>query len=329
MEKQGTFERQKEIPVSMVSDAAYEQAYRKPQAPPGVAAVKSERHRKLEGSSSISISSEISVGPVQELSSTTAEQEAVHTQMQDEDIAAHLSMVRFLARRIHERLPSHVELDELIGAGVLGLMDAFKKFDPEKKVKFRSYAQFRVRGAILDSLRTLDWSPRDLRRKAREIETAIQALTGKFGRSPSEFEVATELKMSLVDYQHVLGDLKSLEVGTLNVERSEDSGEEELAYIPNRKEDDPLFQCLRGEMHARLKEAIESLPERERLVMNLYYFEELTMKEIGSVLGVVESRISQVHASAVLHLRASLHAFRTINATDKTAVKRISALNRL
>lgn len=237
-----------------------------------------------------------------------------HGQMQEEEVAAHLSMVRFLARRIHERLPSHVELDELIGAGVLGLMDAYKKFDPQKKVKFRSYAQFRVKGAILDSLRTLDWGPRDLRRKAREIEAAIQRLTGRVGRSPSEVEVAAELKMTLVDYQHVLGDLKSLEVGTLNVERSEDSGEEELAYIPNRTEDDPLFQCLRGEMHARLTDAIENLPERERLVMNLYYFEELTMKEIGLVLGVVESRISQVHASAVLHLRAALQVFRPASA---------------
>ena len=153
-----------------------------------------------------------------------------------------------------------------------------------------------------------------MRRKAREIEAAIQRLTGRVGRSPSEVEVAAELKMTLVDYQHVLGDLKSLEVGTLNVERSEDSGEEELAYIPNRTEDDPLFQCLRGEMHARLTDAIENLPERERLVMNLYYFEELTMKEIGLVLGVVESRISQVHASAVLHLRAALQVFRPASA---------------
>lgn len=230
-------------------------------------------------------------------------------QMQEEDIAAHLSMVRFLARRIHERLPSHVELEELVSAGVLGLMDAFKKFNPDKKVKFRSYAQFRVRGAILDSLRTLDWSPRELRRKARAIEAAIQRVTGRLGRSPSEGEVAQEMKLSLSDYQHLLGDLKSLELGTLNAERSEDSGEEELAYVPNRTEEDPLFQCLRSETHGRLREAVDQLPERERLVLNLYYFEELTMKEIGQVLGVVESRISQVHASAVLHLRAALQVF--------------------
>jgi RNA polymerase sigma factor for flagellar operon FliA len=231
-------------------------------------------------------------------------------QMQEEDIAAHISMVRFIARRIHERLPSHVELEELVGAGVLGLMDACKKFDPTKKVKFRSYAQFRVRGAILDSLRTLDWSPRELRRRAREIEAAIQRLTARCGRSPGEVEVAAEMKMTLSEYQHLLGDLKSLELGTLNAERSEDSGEEELAYIPNRKDEDPLFQFLRSEMHGRLRQAVDQLPERERMVLSLYYFEELTMKEIGQILGVVESRISQVHASAVLHLRASMQSFR-------------------
>lgn len=120
-------------------------------------------------------------------------------QMQEEDLTSHLCMVRFLARRIHERLPSHVELEELVGAGVLGLMDAYKKFNPDKKVKFRSYAQFRVRGAILDSLRTLDWSPRELRRKAREIEASIQRLTARVGRSPNEGEVAAEMKMDLAD----------------------------------------------------------------------------------------------------------------------------------
>jgi RNA polymerase sigma factor FliA len=218
----------------------------------------------------------------------------------------HLPVVRYIARRIHERLPQHVEMEELVSAGVLGLMDAFQKFDPTKKVQFRSYAQFRIRGAILDSLRTLDWSPRDLRRKGRAIEQAIRGLTARLGRSPSEQEIATELQMELGDYQQLLGELKGLEIGTLHLERSEDSGEEELAYVPNRAEDDPLFRCLQGEMRQRLAEAISNLPERERLVMTLYYYEEMTMKEIGLTLGVVESRVSQIHASAVLHLRSML-----------------------
>src|SRR6202012_931228 len=212
----------------------------------------------------------------------------------------HLPIVRYIARRIHERLPQHVEMEELVSAGVLGLMDAFQKFDPEKKVQFRSYAQFRIRGAILDSLRTLDWSPRDLRRKGRAVEEAIRALTSREGRAPSEPEVAAELGMELGEYQQLLGELKGLEIGTLHVERSEDSGEEELAYIPNKPEEDPLFRCLKGEMQEKLAGAIDQLPERERLVMTLYYYEEMTMKEIGLTLGVVESRVSPIYASAVL-----------------------------
>ncbi|RXS95784.1 FliA/WhiG family RNA polymerase sigma factor [Silvibacterium dinghuense] len=243
-------------------------------------------------------------------SGAAAGKEIVFSAEQERLMLDHMPTVRFLARRIHERLPQHVEMEDLVSAGVLGLMDALQKFDPNKKVQFRSYAQFRIRGAILDSLRTLDWSPRDLRRKGRAVEEAIRALTTRMGRSPSENEVAAELQMELGEYQQLLGELKGLEIGTLHAERSEDSGEEELAYIPNRPEDDPLFRCLRGELKSRLAEAIDQLPERERLVMTLYYYEEMTMKEIGLTLGVVESRVSQIHASAVLHLRSHLSAFR-------------------
>jgi len=218
----------------------------------------------------------------------------------------HLPIVRFLARRIHERLPQHVELEDLFSAGVVGLMDAFAKFDSTKQVQFRSYAQFRIRGAILDSLRTLDWSPRELRRKGRAVEEAIRSLTARLGYAPSEQEVALELGSSLDAYQQLLGELKGLEIGTLHLERNEDSGEEELAYIPGRPDEDPLFRCLRSELEGRLADAIQELPERERLVMTLYYYEEMTMREIGMALGVVESRVSQIHASAVLHLRSAL-----------------------
>ena len=225
---------------------------------------------------------------------------------QERLLLEHLPIVRFLARRIHERLPQHVDIEDLVSAGVVGLMDAFSKFDPAKKVQFRSYAQFRIRGAILDSLRTLDWSPRELRRKGRAVEEAIRVLTARLGNAPGEAEVAAEMGLGLDEYQQLLGDLKGLEIGTLHIEHNEDSGEEELAYIPGRPEDDPLFRCLRGELEERLSDAISHLPERERLVMTLYYFEEMTMREIGLALGVVESRISQVHASAVVHLRAAL-----------------------
>jgi RNA polymerase sigma factor for flagellar operon FliA len=218
----------------------------------------------------------------------------------------HLPTVRYVARQIHERLPQHVEFDELISAGTLGLIDASRKFDPEKNVQFRSYAQFRIRGAILDSLRTLDWSPRELRRKGRAVEEATRSLTSRCGRAPGEAEVAREMGIPLGDYQQLLGELKGLEISTLNSERSEDSGEEELAFVPGKATDDPLYQCLEGEARTRLSAAIDKLAERERLVMTLYYYEERTMKEIGLVLGVVESRVSQIHAAAVEHLRILL-----------------------
>jgi len=218
----------------------------------------------------------------------------------------HLPTVRYVARRIHERLPQHVELDDLISAGMVGLIDAFSKFDHRKQVQFKSYAQFRVRGAILDSLRTLDWSPRELRRKGRAVEEAIRSLALALGRAPAEQEVAAEMKLGLNDYQLLLGELKGLEIGSLHAERSEDSGEEELAYVPGAPEEDPLFRCLKGEMKQHLVDAIEGLPERERMVLVLYYYEELTMKEIGLTLGVVESRVSQIHSSAVAHLRVAM-----------------------
>ncbi len=239
----------------------------------------------------------------------------------DQLITEHLPTVRYLARRIHERLPQHVDLDDLISAGVVGLIDAFSKFDHSKKVQFKSYAQFRIRGAILDSLRTLDWSPRELRRKGRAVEEAIRAVTQRLGRAPAEQEIAREMELSLADYQTLLGDLKGLEIGSLHMERSEDSGDEELAYIPGSPEEDPLFRCLKGEMKQRLADAIEDLPEKERMVLTLYYYEELTMKEIGLTLGVVESRVSQIHSSAVVRLRSALAGLRPNNAPLKKTMR--------
>ncbi len=243
----------------------------------------------------------------------TAEQERV--------LLEHLPIVRFLARRIHERLPQHVDIEDLVSAGVVGLMDAFAKFDPAKKVQFRSYAQFRIRGAILDSLRTLDWSPRELRRKGRAVEEAIRVLTARMGHAPGESEIAAEMGLDLDEYQQLLGDLKGLEIGTLHIEHNEDSGEEELAYVPSRPEEDPLFRCLRGELEDRLADAIANLPDRERLVMTLYYYEEMTMREIGLALGVVESRVSQMHASAVARLRAGLKDLAARGAIGRPAAR--------
>jgi len=218
----------------------------------------------------------------------------------------HMSIVRFVARRIHERLPQHVEMEDLVSAGVVGLIDAFQKFDARKNVQFRSYAQFRIRGAILDSLRILDWGPRDLRRKGRGIEDATQALLKRLGRRPSESEIATELGIALDAYQQLLGELKGLEISSLNETRSEYSAEEDLAYVPTSPEEDPLFLCMKSQMSERLVSLVATLPEREATVLSLYYVEEMTMKEIGARLGVVESRVSQIHSAALVMLRHRL-----------------------
>ena len=231
---------------------------------------------------------------------------------QEHLLLEHLPLVRSVARGIHEKLPQHVELDELISAGMLGLLDAARRFNAHKNVQFRSYAQFRIRGAILDSLRSLDWSPRELRRKARAMEEARRALEARLGRSPMDSEVADELGVALLDLQQLAGKIRGLQVTTLNVERSEDSGEDELDFLPAKETENPLFQCLEGEARRRVISAVDALPERERLVLTLYYFEEKTMKEIGQVLGVVESRVSQIHQHALPRLRKLLADLRAL-----------------
>jgi RNA polymerase sigma factor for flagellar operon FliA len=221
-------------------------------------------------------------------------------------LIAHLPLVRVIAGRIHDRLPPHVALEDLYSAGVVGLMDALKKFSPDRRVQFRSYAQFRIRGAILDSLRSLDWSPRGLRREARAIEQAKETLTCQLGRSPTDIEISQHLHIGLAAYQQLLGELKGLQLDTLHSEHAEGAGEQQQISLPSRPEDNPLFRYLQSEMRERLASAIKELPERERLVMNLYYYEEMTMREVGDILGVAECRISQMHASALRHLRALL-----------------------
>jgi RNA polymerase sigma factor for flagellar operon FliA len=233
--------------------------------------------------------------------------------LSEEGLREHLPMVRFQAIRIRERLPQQVELDDLISAGIVGLLDAFQKFDPAKKVQFRTYAQFRVRGAMLDSLRALDWGPRDLRRKGRAVEEAIRLLSSKLGKAPTESEIAEEMGLSLEEYQHLLGELSGLELGSLNALPADDDGVEALALLPAGPEDDPFVRCQTSEMRSNLADAIAELPERERLVLTLYYYEELTMKEVGATLGVVESRVSQLHSSAMARLRVALGAKRGIH----------------
>jgi RNA polymerase sigma factor for flagellar operon FliA len=219
-----------------------------------------------------------------------------------------LPQVRYIARRIHERLPRHVPFEDLVHAGVVGLIDALNKFDMAKQVQFSSYAKFRIRGAILDSLRELDWSPRELRRKGRLVDSTYCQLSGKLGRAPTENEIAHEMGIDLKEMQSLLAELDGLELGSLRIESSRDGKEEDLTdYIPSKPEDTPFFDCLRSEMKHLLAEAIAELPEKEQKVLALYYYEELTMKEVGAALGIGESRVSQIHSLAMVRLRARLN----------------------
>jgi len=225
----------------------------------------------------------------------------------DRILLEQLPQVRYLARRIHERLPRHVPLEDMVHAGVIGLIDALNKFDRSKRVQFGSYAKFRIRGAILDSLREMDWGPRELRRKARRVEEAQRTLSLDLSRSPTEVEVAAELNLELREFQQLLTELDGLEVSSLHLESPWDGKEEDLCdSLANAPEDTPFFRCMRSEMKELLARAVADLPEKERQVLALYYFEELTMKEVGAVLGIGESRVSQIHSLALVRLRVRL-----------------------
>jgi len=214
-----------------------------------------------------------------------------------------LPQVQYIARRIHDRLPPQVLLEDLVHAGILGLMDAVRKYDPSKNVQLKHYAEFRIRGAILDSLRLVDWSPRTLRRQARRLEQAILDCKARLGRDPTEPEIAAELQITLKSLQHLLGELRGLDIGSLQAESTDPFGEESIQPRPGADEEDPYHQTLRAEMAGLLDKSIGELPDRERQVLALYHYEELTMKEVGAVLGIGESRVSQIHTAALLRLR--------------------------
>ena len=223
----------------------------------------------------------------------------------------HMPRVRSIARRIHDRLPHQVPLEDLVNAGVVGLIDAMNKFDDAKHVQFEAYAKFRIRGAILDSLRELDWGPRLLRRKARLLEETRRELSVRLGREPSEAEIAGELRIDLRQLQGLLHDIRGLEVGSLWGEHSMDGREENLGEkIASDAEENPYHRCLAVEMEQALARGMDELPEKERYVLALYYFEELTMKQVGDALGVGESRVSQLHSLALMRLRTRLESRR-------------------
>ncbi|HLZ52492.1 MAG TPA: FliA/WhiG family RNA polymerase sigma factor [Candidatus Acidoferrum sp.] len=237
---------------------------------------------------------------------TRSQQGSLTAEERQRALLENLAEVRGIARRIHSRLPRHVPFDDLIHEGVIGLMDAVTKYDPSKNVHLRSYARHRIRGAILDSLRELDKGPRHLRRQARRIEKATSELSSRLGRVPCESEVAARLGVPLAKVQHVLQQISFLK-SELSLSLPDSISDEWVSVARSLSSaQDPFEICLRAQTSKVLAAAIEMLTKKERQALTLYYFEERTMKEIGRVLNLQESRISQIISAAQSHLRVHL-----------------------
>jgi len=240
-----------------------------------------------------------------------AEEIEITTENREEVIKRYSPMIKYVANRIAMRLPPHIEVDDLISVGVLGLMDAISKYDSSRGAKFKTYAEFRVRGAILDELRAMDWVPRSIRQKASNVDKVVQSLQAKLSRAPEDEEVAKEMGLSLDQFHDTLNETKSIPIFSLeDLGIAKESGEQQslLDCLAGKADADPQTQIRLIELKEIIAKAIDALPEKERLMVSLYYYEELTMKEIGAVLEITESRVSQIHSKAVYRLRTKLKA---------------------
>ncbi len=228
----------------------------------------------------------------------TAVEETATLSTRDRVVMDHLPLVKAIAVRVHESLPVHVDLDDLVHAGVLGLFDAATKYDPAKQVSFSSYAKHRIKGSILDSLRQLDWASRDLRRRHKQVEAVIRDLTAELQRTPTEQEVADRLGIDVERWRQMMVDLRNVGLVSAST-RSNDQDDLPAPDFPGKPETQPDSMCAREQMRSALSTAMKSLPVRYQKVVVLYYTNEMTMKEIGGVLGINESRVSQIHKSAL------------------------------
>jgi len=221
-------------------------------------------------------------------------------------ILEHLPQVRLIARRIHERLPESVNLEDLVSTGIVGLISAIDRFDPLHGVKLKTYAEYKIRGAILDSLRGLDWAPRQQRRRSKQIELAVATAEQKLQRAPTEEEIAEELSITLEEYHEWLSEVRGLNVGSLESPGGEDDGRDLLRFVADKEEDWPSRVLERAELRKILAQAVSRMPYIERTVLGLYYHEELTLREISRVVNLHESRVSQLKTQAIVRLRAFL-----------------------
>jgi len=221
-------------------------------------------------------------------------------------ILEHLPQVRLIARKIHERLPDTVTLDDLLSAGVVGLIHAIDHFDPNQNVKLRTYAEYRIRGAILDSLRASDWAPRMKRKLARTLEAGLARAEQRWGRVPEEAEIAAELDMPVEVYREKLGEVAALDIGELEFLRDERETPILLKYVSAPDEDSPALQLEKAELERLIAAAIDHIPTAERTVLSLYFYEELTLREIAEIMGIHFSRVSQIKSQAILRLRNAI-----------------------
>ncbi len=228
----------------------------------------------------------------------------------DRLILAYSPLVKYVAGRMSSGLPAHVEESDLISYGLLGLISALERFDLERKIKFETYAVSRIKGSIIDELRSLDWVPRSVRSKARDIEKACAALENRLQRAPTDEEIADELHISVHEFRQSLTQISTTNMVALDELWSISGSEGDQASLMDTLEDpearDPVKMLGLSEMKSRLAAGIEALPKREKIVIALYYYENLTLREIGEVLGVTESRVSQLHTKAILRLKGRL-----------------------
>jgi len=224
-------------------------------------------------------------------------------------ILEYASTIKYIAQRIAARLPPHISIDDLMNAGVIGLIDAIEKYDPTRDNTFKTYAEFRIRGAMLDELRSLDWVPRSVRQKESALERAYEELERCLGRSATDEEVAEKLEISLRDFYQWLNQVKGvslLSLETLGMRATDGEAINLLEILPSDNTKGPAFIFQTHRLKEMVARAIDDLPYQEKIVISLYYYEELTMKEIGNVLEITESRVSQIHTKAILHLRTKL-----------------------
>ncbi len=235
--------------------------------------------------------------------------------IRDRLILTYAPLVKYVAGRLGSGLPAHVDENDLVSYGLLGLIGAIERYDPDRDVKFETYAIARIKGSIIDELRALDWVPRSIRSRARDIERAIADLESKLGRTPTDEEVSAKLGITEEEFDDSLSEISRSSIAALDeLWTISSSGGDQVALIDTIEDTqgpEPQAALAETELKEALAESISRLPERERLVVTLYYYEELTLREIGEVLGVTESRVSQLHTKAILRLKARLAGAQT------------------